>query len=1117
MRTTTRLAVVALLLLASVSSAFGQASASGGTVLNVGPAAPVSVSVSPPKATVAASGTVNFTATLTNDIANRGVNWTLSGSGCSGATCGTTAPSFSRSGQAIIYTAPSSVPSPPTVTLTATSVQDSSRFANVVITVTVPPSPVVVNNFSTPAAVLTSAATNSVPITPTVGQFVEVSTMDTAPNTVTGVQACSPSSVCFNLTAACDVSNVCLGTAPGHGHVRKFYGIGLPSGLDHIIISNSPASGSLDCGVIDASNVVSFAGASAALGSTTAGGVLGPPVSPTGSGIVIGSLSATNSVTGVLAPFTFKATAFLDGVAYLLNNAGGTFQPSWLETVTPWGMTSAYLGGTTAPVISVSVAPATAGVQTNATKQFTATVLNDSKGVTWTLTGGGCSGATCGALSASSSASGVPITYTAPNAVPSPATVTLTATSVTDTTKTGTATITLSATPPISVSVAPTTANVTVSTTQNFTPTVVNDGTNAGVDWTLSGVSCPGSCGSVSPAHTASGINTVYTAPASVPGTPTVTITATSTADATKAGTATITIIAAAVTVAVAPTTATVQAGGNTQTFTPTIMNSASGVNWTVTCGSASCGSVSPTSTANGVPTTYTSPAVAPSPSTVTLTATSISDGTKSATASITVTPAAGPPLCADPANCAAFPGAQGGGATSLGGSGRGGSGTPTVYFVTNTADSGAGSLRDCIENGTPPRYCIFLIAGNTQPANRYAAGSPYMTVAGQTAPGSGFVIVGAQLNAGETPLWSESHDLVWRYLTVRIGGTQSGPSSGSSCMEIASGGTFNNVYDHISCSWFGNKGFVIYDNSPPPTTVANNTLQWSLIYQPNALHTVMGLLDSAGTMGAATDNTVNNDQHHNLCATCGHRLPMVNTKGGRWVSNIIWNWDFFVALYQGGGLMDNINNKYKAGPLTAGDTNHEFDVNPSAAGNVDGALTGNPSHYFVGNIGPDNPTATSTPNDAGQVAMTCTGNETGDTGPCPISNSFFRSTPLAAQTVPITADPAANLDSVLLPTIGNSQMLTCDGHLVNRRDSIDAAEIALYQSNGNDSYYTGYTSSRPQFPPVTPGTVCSWTNNLPDAWVSRYGLSATPTLWRTIDPVTGYTYIEDYLDGLVP
>lgn len=57
------------------------------------------------------------------------------------------------------------------------------------------------------------------------------------------------------------------------------------------------------------------------------------------------------------------------------------------------------------------------------------------------------------------------------------------------------------------------------------------------------------------------------------------------------------------------------------------------GVTWKATCGSASCGTFTPTdASASTVPITYTSPGVAPSGGTVTLVATSVTDPTKNAT-----------------------------------------------------------------------------------------------------------------------------------------------------------------------------------------------------------------------------------------------------------------------------------------------------------------------------------------------------------------------------------------------------------------------------------------------------------------------------------------------------
>jgi len=68
-----------------------------------------------------------------NNSSNNAVTWSLSGSGCSGASCGT----ISNTG---LYTAPSSVPSPATVTVRATSAADTSKSANATITIIAEPS-----------------------------------------------------------------------------------------------------------------------------------------------------------------------------------------------------------------------------------------------------------------------------------------------------------------------------------------------------------------------------------------------------------------------------------------------------------------------------------------------------------------------------------------------------------------------------------------------------------------------------------------------------------------------------------------------------------------------------------------------------------------------------------------------------------------------------------------------------------------------------------------------------------------------------------------------------------------------------------------------------------------
>ncbi|HEV2194387.1 MAG TPA: hypothetical protein VGR55_02340, partial [Candidatus Acidoferrum sp.] len=139
-------------------------------------------------------------------------------------------------------------------------------------------------------------------------------------------------------------------------------------------------------------------------------------------------------------------------------------------------------GSAPPPPISVSISPTTANVLAGVgTQNFTATVVNDlqNKGVTWSVSGTGCSGTACGAFT---NVTTTAATYNAPASAPSPNTVTVTATSVADNTKSASAAVTIT-TGTLSVTVSPKRGSITTSQTQQFTATVLNDPNNAGVTW----------------------------------------------------------------------------------------------------------------------------------------------------------------------------------------------------------------------------------------------------------------------------------------------------------------------------------------------------------------------------------------------------------------------------------------------------------------------------------------------------------------------------------------------------------------------------------------------------------------------------------------------------------
>jgi hypothetical protein len=85
------------------------------------------VRISPPSPTVDLSSTQQFTAVVTT-LSNQAVNWTVSGTGCSGAECGT----ISSTG---LYRAPDNYLPGATVTIGASSVVDSSQTGTAAVTI----------------------------------------------------------------------------------------------------------------------------------------------------------------------------------------------------------------------------------------------------------------------------------------------------------------------------------------------------------------------------------------------------------------------------------------------------------------------------------------------------------------------------------------------------------------------------------------------------------------------------------------------------------------------------------------------------------------------------------------------------------------------------------------------------------------------------------------------------------------------------------------------------------------------------------------------------------------------------------------------------------------------
>lgn len=153
----------------------------------------------------------------------------------------------------------------------------------------------------------------------------------------------------------------------------------------------------------------------------------------------------------------------------------------------------------------------------------------------------------------------------------------------------------------------------------------------------------------------------------------------------------------------------------------------------------------------------------------------------------------------------------------------------------------------------------------------------------------------------------------------------------------------------------------------------------------------------------------------------------------------------------------------------------------------------------------------------ASQVSNSNNGPETG-----PVPTSWRRSTPLPNTTHPIVADPVANLEAIVLPIVGASRRLDCNGNWVGNRDTNDAKMITQYQTNTGPSAFppraVGAENQYGGFPVIAAGTPCQDTDHdgMPDQWETLKRLNPNnPADRNTVAPAnSGYTNLEVYLAG---
>jgi len=240
-----------------------------------------------------------------------------------------------------------------------------------------------------------------------------------------------------------------------------------------------------------------------------------------------------------------------------------------------------------------------------------------------------------------------------------------------------------------------------------------------------------------------------------------------------------------------------------------------------------------------------------------------------------------------------AFPGAEGFGKFAKGG--RGG----VVYHVTNLNDSGEGSLRYGVEELKGPRIIVFDVSGTIYLKKRIKVNKPFITIAGQTAPGDGITLT-------NEAFYIDTGHVIVRYIRVRLGDQSGGDDDAISITEGK-----NIILDHITASWSVDETL-----SCQSADVDSLTVQWSMITESlRYSHHAKGSHGYGGIIGCLKQTF-----HHNLYAHHSSRSPKVSGRRHCEVdfrNNVIYNWGYNNCYDGTSSYLNWANNYYKSGPAT--------------------------------------------------------------------------------------------------------------------------------------------------------------------------------------------------------
>ena len=412
-----------------------------------------------------------------------------------------------------------------------------------------------------------------------------------------------------------------------------------------------------------------------------------------------------------------------------------------------------------------------------------------------------------------------------------------------------------------------------------------------------------------------------------------------------------------------------------------------------------------------------------------------------------------------------AFPGAEGFGSKTSGG--RGGK----VLVVTNLNDSGPGSLRAACE-AEGPRTIVFSVSGLITLEKPIVIQNPFVTIAGQTAPGDGICLRNSTLAIA-------THDAVVRFLRSRLGDLK---KQDADCITLA-GGARNVIVDHCSATWSIDEALSLAGD------VGEVTVQWCLIAE--ALNRSK---HSKGPHGYGSLSRANGlvSWHHNLWAHNDARNPRLGDNYGKPPyptfdvrNNVMFDYGAICSgLTQGVLKVNYVANYIRTGPSSKG----RFPIRVGAPSEL--------SFYIRDNVFDSNENVSS-------------------------DNAHFFD--------PVVIDGKRQVDIVEKPfgaepvrTVSAKEalevVLRSAGAWLPKRDAVDARIVdQVRKRTGMIIDSQNQVGGWPELK-SGPAPVDTDQDGMPDEWEKRFGLDPrNPADAQADKDKDGYTNLEEYLNNTDP